>query len=752
VRKRIVSVRQQESRDCGVACLASIAAYHGRRVPLPTIHHLAAAGPGGVNALGLVQAATKLGLTAKGVRATLESLQTVGLPAIAHVRMGDRPHYVAVYDVTSRAIRYMDPQDGLTHSVRLSEFERIWSGVLVLLAPGDTFTLLDESVSPARRMWSLVAPHRMQMVQAFVGAGLSTILGLGSAIYIQKIVDLVLPTGNRNLLNLLSIVMLAIVALQLFIGVNQDLLLLGVARRIDGGLVSTYYEHLLHLPHRFFTGRRVGDIVSRVGDAVKVRAFVTTVVLGLAVNAVVLVASTSLLFMYSPRLALLVLVVLPPYAAVYFVVSRTNRSTQLGLIENAAALQSWLVESIEGIATIKHLRMEEAAIQETEMRLVRVLRAADRASRIGIGAGAVTQALARLAVVVVLWVGGGMVLRQQITPGELLSLYALMGFFTGPIGALIGMNGSLHGARIAADRLFDVMAIPREEDSAAPITLERDMVGDITFDDVSFRFGAGPLVFRHLNVTFRRGQFTAVVGESGSGKSTMLSLLHRREVPVDGRVRIGNYDITQLSSASVRSCIAVVPQKVELFSGTIVANIAAGDHEADVRRVMDLADRLGITDFVETLPEKFATLLGENGATLSGGQRQRIAIARALYQDPAVLVLDEATSALDTTSERRIQRVLQEIAATGDKTIVLIAHRLSTVCAADKIVVLKGGTVIEEGSHSELLAHEGAYRDLWREQYAVGDEAHPSDSTLDRRRPNAPSASGPAKARAGSET
>lgn len=714
--RRIVPISQHGSRDCGVACLASVAAYYGLKVPIARLHHLAGTDRTGTSVMGLTLAAGRLGFLAKGVRATMEALQEVGKPVIAHAVVGGNHHFVVVYETTRSRVVYMDPDGGRVLRVSHEDFAKIWDGVLVLLTPGEEFQPGNHAVPPLRRIWDLVRPHRWAMTQALFGAALYTVLGLSTAVYVQKIVDNVIPSGNQNLLNLLSVAMLAIIAVQVFVGASQELLVLGVARRIDGRLMLGYYDHVLRLPLSFFTKRPVGDIVARVNDAASIRNLVSTIALGMVLNGFILVYSVALMVLYSWRLALLLFATLPLFGLVYLAVDRVNRRNQRAMLESAAELQSWMVESVEGIATVKHLRLEEFASLQAETRLVRLLRTLDRGTRVAVAGSSATTLISRLAVVMAFWVGGSMVLDQRITPGELLSLYALLAYLTGPVSAMIGMNRELRDAQISADRLFEILDLPHEEPAAGHLAALPLGPADIVFEDVSFRYGAGAPVFRDLSMRIPAGTFTAIVGGSGSGKSTLVSLIHKAEPLERGRIRIGGADLAYVATDALRQRIGVVPQKVELFSGTILSNIAVGDLDPDTLKAICIAESLGIDEFVEQLPFGYNSLVGENGTTLSGGQRQRIAIARALYRDPDILVLDEATSSLDTSSERKIQRALEDLRR-GGKTIIVIAHRLSTVVHADRIVVLGGGAVIEEGTHQELLARQGAYHELWREQF-----------------------------------
>jgi ABC-type bacteriocin/lantibiotic exporter with double-glycine peptidase domain len=326
--------------------------------------------------------------------------------------------------------------------------------------------------------------------------------------------------------------------------------------------------------------------------------------------------------------------------------------------------------------------------------------------------------VSRLFTIVLLWIGTGLVLDRSLTPGELMSCYALVGYLTGPVTRLIGMNRTVQDAMIAADRLFEIMDLERESGSGAAVQLTPDMVGDIRFRGVAFRYGTRTQVFRDLTLVIPRGRMTAVVGESGSGKSTLLSLL-QNIYPLDGgQITIGDFDIQHVSNESLRRLVGVVPQQIDLFAGSVLDNIAVGDFEPDMRRLLEICRQLGISEFVEKMPMGYQTHLGENGVALSGGQRQRIAIARALYRDPEILILDEATSSLDSESEQCVQQTIVGLKLRG-KTVIVIAHRLSTVMGADRIVVLEQGNVVEEGTHAELIARGGHYYSLWEHQFPL---------------------------------
>lgn len=552
-----------------------------------------------------------------------------------------------------------------------------------------------------QRFWQLMQPHRAVLVQALFGAVVYTVLGLTTSIYVQKIIDNVLPDANQNLLNLLSVVMVGLLMLQLFIGTTKSLFNLKTGPRMDATLILGYYKHLLKLPQSFFDTMRVGEIISRINDAVKIRAFINDTALGLLVNVLIVLFSFGLMFTYYWKLAVVLLLVIPLYAGLYWIANRINRRYQRQLMEKAADLETQLVESLNAMSTIKRFGLETFAGEKTETRFVGLLQTIFASGTHSIYLGSASELVTRLFTIILLWAGSYFVLQREITPGELLSFYALIGYFTGPASSLIGANRSIQDALIAADRLFEIMDLEREA-TENKVFMIPDMVGNITFNGIAFRYGTRTTVFENLTLIIPKGQITAVVGESGSGKSTLLSLLQGLYPLQKGSINIGAYDIKHLDTDSLRRVVSVVPQKVDLFAGNVIENIAVGDDSPNMQRIIDLCAQLGIVEFIEKLPNGFATYLGENGAMLSGGQKQRIAIARALYRDPEILILDEATSALDSGSEQYVQRTIQHLRDAG-KTIIIIAHRLSTVRTADKIVVLENGCVIEEGIHSELL-------------------------------------------------
>ncbi|SHL65100.1 peptidase domain-containing ABC transporter [Flavobacterium chilense] len=713
-----IKIKQHDIKDCGAACLASVGNHFKVNLPIARIRQFANTDKRGTNVLGILEGAEKMGFTAKGVKGALDALDKIPLPAIAHIVTKEQlQHYVVIYKVEKSKITVMDPGPGKLELYTFEEFQKIWSGVLILFAPNDDFKTVNEKISPLKRFWNLIQPHKTILLQALVGAILFTILGLAMSVYIQKITDYVLVDGNRNLLNLLSFSMISIILLQAYIGSKKSIFVMKTGQLIDAKLILGYYKHLLHLPQRFFDTMQIGEITSRINDAVKIRSFINEVAIEMIVNIFIVIFSFVLMFTYYWKLALVILLVIPFYTAIYFILNKFNKKVERNIMENAAELQTQLVESITHVRTVKEFGIEEFSNLKTENKFVKLLFTTYKSGLNGIFAGTSTQFLASGFTVVLMWIGSGYVIDRAITPGELFSFYALIGYFTSPVASLINMNKTAQNALIAADRLFEIMDLEREE-TENKIELQKENLGDIRFENVSFRYGSRLEVFKNFNAIFKKNQTTAIVGESGSGKTTLISLLQNLYPIKEGKIYIGEYDTKFVHYQSLRKVVGVIPQQLNLFSGNIIENIALGDSFPDIQRILDLSKQLGITDFVEKLPHGFETQIGENGAMLSGGQKQRIAIARALYKNPEILLMDEATSSLDTSSEMIVKQTIDNFKKQG-KTIIIIAHRLSTIANADTILVMKSGVIVESGNHFDLLDKESEYYNLWYKQHLV---------------------------------
>jgi ATP-binding cassette, subfamily C, bacteriocin exporter len=720
--KRCKPVKQQDITDCGAACLVSVAMHFKLDLSVTRIRQLANTDKQGTSMLGMIEAAEKLGFNAKGVKGSFHCLFDIPLPSIVHVETANRfHHFKVIYGIDKRVVKLMDPADGKVHRMSHENFQKEWTGVILLLVPSVDFHPGNYSQSTGRRFLSLLRPHRAIMLQSLFGAVIYALLGLATSVYMQKIVDYVLIDGNVNLLIMMSIVMIFLQFLRIFINTVKSIFALKTGLQIDAALIMGYYRHLLDLPQRFFDTMRVGEILSRIGDAVKIRTFINNVSLDLAVNLMIVIFSCVLMILFSFKMALAVLTAIPLYIIIYYVFNLINKKVLRRIMENAAELEAHMVESINTVFTMKTFSAEGFSNQKTEIRFFKLLKTIYIASKSSIIAQNATELLAGILTVGLLWIGSLLVIKNEITPGTLLSFYALMGYLIGPIAYLINANHLIQDALIAADRLFQIMDLECEKAKNGGILLTKELIGNIRFDHVDFRYGSRLQVFDDLSLIFKAGEFSAIVGESGSGKTSIIAILERLYPIQSGSIEIGNYNLHQIDIVSLRRQMGIVPQRVELISGTIAENIAFGDFEPDLKRIIDICGWLNIRDFIEKIPGAYNALLGEHGISLSGGEQQRLAIARALYHDPQILIMDEATSALDAAAEAHIRQIISRLKALG-KTVIVITHRFRTIMQADHIVVLHKGRLVEEGEHHCLMAKKGYYFSLWKQQFPLLEE------------------------------
>ncbi|MGI9530191.1 peptidase domain-containing ABC transporter [Lutimonas sp.] len=715
----VKKIKQHDISDCGVACLVSIAAHYKLFIPISKVRQFTATDQEGTNLYGIIEGAKKLGFDAKGIRCDLKDLKNIPIPAIAHVIVNQElQHFVVIRKVTKKVIEIMDPGTGAFHSISMKKFKEQWTGVLVILLPNEHFIPKNERVSVLLRFWHLVKPHKYMLVQSVIGSIFYTLLGFSISIYIQKITDHVLVSGNLKLLHTMSIIMVVLMIIQLLLFVFKDLFLIKSGQEIDARLILGYYKHLLKLPQQFFDTMRTGEIISRINDAMKIRLFINNTSLTLLVNFFIVIFSFLLMFSYYWKLGLIMFTIIPLYMIIYVVTDSVNKKTERKIMESSAELENQLIESISAISTIKQFNLHSMMQIKTERKFIKLLQVSYYSSMNHVFSQTSSQSLSNLFTILLLWIGSYFVIGKELTPGELFSFYAILGFFTSPVSGLILSNKIIQNALIAADRLFEILDLDTEESGNVTVMSKIDN-GNILFKNVAFSYGNRPTIFSNLNLSIHQGKITAIIGESGSGKSTILHLLQGLYSIKRGEIFINGNNIKYYSKASLRNLIGIVPQKVQLFNGTVASNIALGEINPDMKRIMEVCRRLKITSFIENLPQGFHSKIGENGTYLSGGERQRIAIARALYRDPDIIAFDEASTSLDSFSEQILECIIQELIKDG-KTIIIITHRVQKLSNADRILVLKKGELIEEGSPDYLLnSNKGIFRDLWIKQEAT---------------------------------
>ena len=727
--RRYACVRQDDQSDCGVAALATVARHYRRPVGVQQLRGLTGTDRVGTNLLGLVEAAEKLGFSAKAVKGSYEALPKAPLPAIAHlVTEEGLGHFVVLHRVDKNRVVVADPARGIEKLSR-EQFCKRWSGYLLLLvpdAPAERPQSGEAPLSPWRRFLGLLAGHSSVLVEAFFCAVLMTLLGLSTSYFVQHLVDSVLVRQETRLLNAMGIGMLLILLFRTLFGMLRQYLLAHISRKVDLSLMAGYARHILELPLNFFEMRRVGEILSRMNDAAKVREAISGASLTAVVDGVLVVVMLVFLWVYDARLALLATAFVPVLVVSVMAHHPATKRKSRDAMEQCAQLSAHLVEDVSSVETVKAFGCQRARSEEGEGRLVKMVQSVFSLQKLGLSSSALGTAVTGGAGIAILWYGGYRVMDGALTIGELMFFYTLLGYMLGPLERLASVNLQIQEALVAIDRLYQVMDLEREPlgDEKVPF---RGVGQAIELKDVSFRYGCRAKVLDKVSLRIPAGQTVAIVGESGSGKSTLLKLLMQFYQPTEGRMFIDGIDLRDFGLRSLRDGIGVVSQEPFIFNATLRKNIALGRPEATLAEVIEAAKAAGLEEFIAGLPERYETVIGERGSNLSGGQRQRLAIARALLRRPEILIFDEATSHLDTATERAIQENLRT--AFAGKTVLLVAHRLSTIKDADHIYVLHQGRIAEEGDHRQLIALGGRYAALCHAQIdhaEVGATRHPA--------------------------
>lgn len=683
-------VKQHDITDCGAACLATISKQNGYRISISKIREIAGTDKQGTNAYGVIKAAEALGFSAKGVKGNQEAFfSEFPLPCIAHVVVdGSLMHYVVIHKITKKQVIIADPGKGIVKLKPEEFFGEVheegkpskyqWTGILILLVKNETFQKGNDTKGLFERFLYLLIPQKKMLLHIFVASLIYTVLGILGAFYYQALIDDILPDGLSQTLLTLSIGVIALNIFKVLLNAFRSHLLLYLSQKLDIALLLGYYRHVIHLPMSFFGTRKVGEIVSRFNDASKVRDAISGATLTIMIDTFMAVAGAVILYMQNTKMFGVAFLVVLLYGVIVVTFNKHYKRLNEQTMEDNAQLTSYLVESLNGMQTIKAYNAERKADRETEKRFVRLLRSIFNLSWVGNVQTSLKGATELIGGVVILWVGAVSVIHGEITIGQLITFNSLLGYFLDPVKNLINLQPQMQTAVVAAERLGEILDLEAEKDEREGHKLTPEHLnGDITFQNVKFRYGTRKLVLDDVDITIHKGEKVAFVGESGSGKTTLTKLLLHLYKPEEGNILINGNNIEDIQLETLRERISYISQETFLFSGTIMENLMLGIDDASVDDVIEASKLAQAHDFINELPLRYETMLEENGANLSGGQRQRLAIARAMLKKPDILILDEATSNLDAITERALDKTIHEYCK--DMTTIFIAHRLSTI-------------------------------------------------------------------------
>ena len=694
--------------DSGAAAFAFLLQLLGVPAdPAEILHH---SGRAALDEAEILREAKRFPVKSRAITSTLERLDTTPLPALGGLRDGG---WLVVGKAAEGKVLVQHPASPSPELLTREAFAERWSGRLILMSRRATLA------DPYRRFgisWFVdaVKKYRAPLIEVLIGSFFLQVFGLLTPLFFQVIIDKVFVHRGLSTLEVLALGLGILSVFEVVLGGLRTYLFAHTSNRIDVELGARLFRHLFALPMAYFQARRVGDTVARVRELDTIRQFLTSSAITLALDLFFAVIFLVVLFIYSPLLTIVVAGALPLYVLLSLGLTPIFRERLNERFKRGAENQAFLVETVSGVETVKSMALEPVMQSRWEEQIAAYVRSAFAVIGVGNLATQTTTLINKVTVVLILFLGAGLVIHNKLTVGELVAFNMISSQLSAPVLRLAQLWQDFQQVRISIDRLGDILNTTPEPGQAGQASLP-PIRGDIRLDNISFRYrlDAQP-VLKEISLQIPAGQVIGIVGSSGSGKSTLAKLIQRLYVPETGRILVDGADLSLVDPAWLRRQIGVVLQENVLFNRTVRENVALGDPGMAMERVIAAAELAGAHDFIVGLPEGYGTIIGERGASLSGGQRQRIAIARALVGNPRILIFDEATSALDYESEAAIQANMRRI--TQGRTVVIIAHRLSTLRGADRIITIEHGRLIEDGSHDTLLRSGGRYAELWRLQ------------------------------------
>lgn len=707
-------VPQIDARDCGVAALASIAKFYGSDFSLAHLRELAKTNKEGTTALGIVKAADEMGFETRPVQAdkTLFDMSDVPYPFIVHVnKEGKLQHYYVVYQTKKDYLIIGDPDPSVKITKMSKErFFSEWTGVAIFLAPKPSYQPHKDKKNGLLSFLPLIFKQKSLITYIVLSSLLVTIINIGGSYYLQGILDEYIPNQMKSTLGIISIGLIITYILQQAMSFSRDYLLTVLSQRLSIDVILAYIRHIFELPMSFFATRRTGEIISRFTDANSIIDALASTILSLLLDVSILILVGSVLLAQNPNLFLLSLISVPIYMFIIFSFMKPFEKMNHDVMQSNSMVSSAIIEDINGIETIKSLTSEENRYQNIDSEFVDYLEKSFKLTKYSILQTNLKQGTKLVLNIFILWFGAQLVMSSKISIGQLITFNTLLSYFTTPMENIINLQTKLQSAKVANNRLNEVYLVESEFQVQKNPVHSNFLMGDIEFDDLSYKYGFGRDTLTDINLTIKQGDKVSLVGVSGSGKTTLAKMIVNFFDPYKGQITINHQDIKNIDKKILRRHINYLPQQAYIFNGSILENLTLGGNnmisQEDILKACELAE---IRQDIERMPMGYQTQLSD-GAGLSGGQKQRIALARALLTKSPVLILDEATSALDVLTEKK---VIDNLMSLTDKTILFVAHRLSIAERTNRVIVLDQGKIIEVGSHQELIQAQGFYHHLF---------------------------------------
>ena len=707
-------VPQIDARDCGVAALASIAKFYGSDYSLAHLRELAKTNKEGTTALGIVKAAKEMGFETRAIQAdmSLFDMDDVPYPFIVHVnKEGKLQHYYVVYHNKKDHLIIGDPDPTVKVTKMTKErFASEWTGVAIFLAPEPSYKPHKDKKNGLMSFLPLIFRQRALIFYIVLASLLVTLINIGGSYYLLGILDEYIPNQMKSTLGIISIGLIITYILQQMMSFSRDYLLTVLSQRLSIDVILSYIRHIFELPMSFFATRRTGEVISRFTDANSIIDALASTILSLFLDVSILTIVGSVLLVQNTNLFLLSLISVPIYIIIIFAFMKPFEKMNNDVMQSNSMVSSAIIEDINGIETIKSLTSEENRYQKIDSEFVDYLDKSFKLSKYSILQTTLKQGAQLILNIVILWFGAQLVMNGHISVGQLITFNTLLSYFTNPLENIINLQTKLQSAKVANNRLNEVYLVESEFSNSQTLIDSQFLAGDIRFEDLSYKYGFGRDTLSNINLTIKQGAKVSLVGISGSGKTTLAKMIVNFFEPYKGRITINNNDLKMVDKKILRQHINYLPQQAYIFNGSILENLTLGANQMisqeDIIKACDIAE---IRQDIEQMPMGYQTELSD-GAGLSGGQKQRIALARALLTKAPVLILDEATSGLDVLTEKK---VIDNLMAMTDKTIIFVAHRLSISERTNQVIVLDQGKFIETGSHHELMTKQGFYHHLF---------------------------------------
>ena len=707
-------VPQIDARDCGVAALASIAKFYGSDFSLAHLRELAKTNKEGTTALGIVKAADEMGFETRPVQAdkTLFDMSDVPYPFIVHVnKEGKLQHYYVVYQTKKDYLIIGDPDPSVKITKMSKErFFSEWTGVAIFLAPKPSYQPHKDKKNGLLSFLPLIFKQKSLIAYIVLSSLLVTIINIGGSYYLQGILDEYIPNQMKSTLGIISVGLVITYILQQVMSFSRDYLLTVLSQRLSIDVILSYIRHIFELPMSFYATRRTGEIISRFTDANSIIDALASTILSLFLDVSILILVGGVLLAQNPSLFLLSLISIPIYMFIIFSFMKPFEKMNHDVMQSNSMVSSAIIEDINGIETIKSLTSEENRYQNIDSEFVDYLEKSFKLSKYSILQTNLKQGTKLVLNILILWFGAQLVMSSKISIGQLITFNTLLSYFTTPMENIINLQTKLQSAKVANNRLNEVYLVESEFQVQETPVHSNFLMGDIEFDDLSYKYGFGRDTLTDINLTIKQGDKVSLVGVSGSGKTTLAKMIVNFFDPYKGHITINHQDIKNIDKKVLRRHINYLPQQAYIFNGSILENLTLGGNnmisQEDILKACELAE---IRQDIERMPMGYQTQLSD-GSGLSGGQKQRIALARALLTKSPVLILDEATSGLDVLTEKK---VIDNLMSLTDKTILFVAHRLSIAERTNSVIVLDQGKIIEVGSHQELMKAQGFYHHLF---------------------------------------